>query len=81
MPNEDIKPFIVAEVSKNWVNYGSGLEQASEGLLCHRFEAVIEANRQRGYLLHSFVLNQIMTNPDCLNETIIAVFRHESVKP
>lgn len=63
-------PFIVAEVSKNWT-MGESIEP---GLLCQRFESVINVNKERGYLLHSFTLHRLMTTPDTLNETIIAVF-------
>ncbi len=64
------KAFIVAEVSKNWID-GSPL---TPGLLCNAFESVIESNRQRGYRLHSFELHRLMTGINSMNETIIAVF-------
>lgn len=63
-------PFIVAEVSKTWID---GTAE-SPLLLCERFERVIEVNRQRGYRLHSFTLHQLMTDSHQLVETIIAVF-------
>jgi hypothetical protein len=63
--------FIVAEIVKTW-------PQTSPGLLCHRFEDVIEVNRRRGYELHAFTLSQLMTDPGTLTETIIAVFRRKS---
>lgn len=70
-------PFIVAEVSKTWIN-----GQAANPItppLCASFEHIIERNRQRGYRLHSFQLHRIMARPDEMNETIIAVFeRSES---
>jgi len=66
------EPFIVAEISKNWLG---GLEQQpGSGLLAERFEHVIAHNRARGYRLHQFQLHRIMTAPDGMNETIIAVF-------
>ena len=67
--------FIVAEVSKNWVD-GCELEA---GLLAERFEQIITVNRRRGYRLQSFALHRVMTGPATLNETIIAVF--ERVEP
>lgn len=66
-------PFIVAEVSKNWVNG----EELEPGLLSERFEIIIEVNRQRGYRLYQFELNRMWTGPGELNETIIAVFERE----
>lgn len=68
-------PFIVAEVSKNWVN---GYE-VEPGLLAERFEEVIEVNRQRGYRLHSFQLHRVMVAQRQLNETIVAVFELKTV--
>ena len=73
--------FIVAEVSKNWIN---GAPVTDNGLLSQIFERVIEVNRQRGYRLYSFSLHRLMTGPDELmnemNETIIAVFELESCR-
>lgn len=65
-------PFIVAEVSKNWINGQSATSDPR--ILAQLFEAIIEHNRLRGYRLHSFELHRCMTRPDELNETIIAVF-------
>jgi hypothetical protein len=66
--------FIVAEVSKNWhLGYSD-----SPVLVSQLFEGVIETNRKRGYILHTFSLSQLMTGPEEMNETIIAVFRKES---
>lgn len=72
--------FIVAEVSKNWI---AGSSPSGPRLICQLFEAVLETNRQRGYELHSFTLHRLLTGPDELNETIIAVFRrqNEEVRP
>jgi hypothetical protein len=39
---------------------------------------VIERNLRRGYRLHSFNMHRLMTRPEELNETIIAVFERES---
>lgn len=66
-------PFIVAEISKNWLNGASG----DSLLICQKFELVIETNRARGYILHSFQLNRLMTGPLSMNETIIAVFQRQ----
>lgn len=62
--------FVVAEISKNWYQGHS----QEKGLLAERFEAVIEINHRRGYRLQSFSLHRLMTGPEFLNETIIAVF-------
>lgn len=67
-------PFIVAELSKNWID---GVALVDNGLLCQLFEQCIEHNRQRGYRLHSFQLHRMMTGERELNETIIAVFEQE----
>jgi hypothetical protein len=64
-------PFIVAEVSKNWI---AG-QSPSALLLAQQFEHVINANLARGYLLHTFQLHRVMVDRDRMNETIIAVFR------
>jgi len=80
--------FIVAEISKTWIN---GYEEAP-GLLCERFERVIEVNRLRGYRLHSFNLHQrhiprsgntSVDSAERFVETIIAVFEavDASVRP
>jgi hypothetical protein len=62
--------FIVAEISKNWINGTS----PSPLLLAQQFEAAINHNFQRGYRLLSFELHRISPRPDEINETIIAVF-------
>jgi hypothetical protein len=73
------QPFIVAEVSKSWVN---GLPaNGSPFVLAELFEQVIEHNRQRGYRLHSFDVHRLMTRPDELNETLIAVFELDAPWP
>jgi hypothetical protein len=64
--------FIVAELSKNWIG-GQELTPGS-GLLAEQFERVIATNHARGYRLLTFQLHRLMTKPDELNETIIAVF-------
>jgi hypothetical protein len=64
------RPFIVAEISKNWID---GISPTVP-LLAEQFEAVIEVNRRRGYRLYSFELHRLLTGPRALNETIIAVF-------
>jgi len=61
--------FIVAEVTKNWHP-----DQTDAEPICVKFERIIELNLERGYELHSFDLNQVMTNEKTLTETIIAVF-------
>jgi len=73
--------FIVAEVSKNWIDGRAG---GSPLLLCELFERVIATNLARGYRLHSFQLHRVIVRagdnlhaPD-LNETIIAVFERQA---
>jgi hypothetical protein len=72
--------FIVAEVSKNWPEKPGG--KFSGQTINSLFEEVIEHNRRRGYVLHSFQLHRVMTSvppdPPVMNETIVAVFRHKS---
>ena len=64
--------FIVAEVSKNWIA-GQELTPGS-GLIAEQFERVIAHNYARGYRLLTFSLHRLMTTPEQLNETIVAVF-------
>jgi hypothetical protein len=66
-----MKPFIVAEISKNWPD--PGMVQPG-GFLAAQFEHVIRVNHQRGYRLHSFQLHRLWMGPDRMNETVIAVF-------
>jgi len=65
--------FIVAEVSCNW---RAGELQSTKRPLCTLFEQAIAVNERRGYRLHSFQLHRLLTGPDEMNETIIAVFEH-----
>jgi hypothetical protein len=69
-----VKPFIVAEVSKSWINGGHA--STDTRVLAELFEDVIDHNRQRGYRLHSFQVHRLVTRPGELNETLIAVFEH-----
>ena len=65
-------PFIVAEVSKNWIN---GQERTpGSGLIAQQFERVINFNHERGYRLVAFRVHRLMVSADEMNETIIAVF-------
>ena len=67
--------FIVAEVSKNWI---AGREVTpGSGLIAQQFERLIAHNCARGYRLLTFHLHRLMTQPDELNETIIAVFERD----
>ena len=66
------EPFIVAEVSKNWID-GREVTPGS-GLLAQQFERVINVNHARGYRLVTFRISRTMVRPDEMNETIIAVF-------
>jgi hypothetical protein len=65
--------FIVAEVSKNWIDGGHEIEP---GLLAERFEHIINVNTERGYALRTFSLHRMMTSLNSMNETIIAVFEY-----
>lgn len=77
--NATDREFIVAEISKSWVD-GCDVPGPNAGLLLgQQFENVIEINRQRGYELHQFTLSQVLTGPDGLLETVIAVFRRARV--
>jgi hypothetical protein len=71
-----VTEFIVAEVSKTWVR-GDGDRSATPPafFIGAKFEKVIEFNRARGYVLYQFQLHRLMTDPDSMNETIVAVFR------
>jgi hypothetical protein len=62
--------FIVAEISKNW---RQGYSETSP-LLAQQFETVINHNAERGYRLVTFQLRSLLTDPDAMVETIIAVF-------
>jgi hypothetical protein len=68
--------FIVAEVSKTWVE-----GEQSEWSIRDGFEGIINVNWNRGYELHSFQLHQIMAAEDQMNETIIAVFKLRKEEP
>lgn len=64
--------FIVAEVSKNWLNgqpFRPDTPTVSQG-----FGQAINLNYERGYRLHSFTLHRLMIDKEQMNETIIAVF-------
>lgn len=77
--------FIVAEVSKNWwqadaepnAAAADARDQTRLDLLSRKFEHVIETNRRRGYLLHSFQLHRLYvpTPEPHISETIVAVFQ------
>lgn len=62
---------IVAEVSKTWKNGTSD----TPGLLCQRFEGVIEENSRRGYTLENWQFSQIyIESENQMIETVVAVF-------
>jgi hypothetical protein len=63
--------FIVAEIHKNW---DQGVGDGTKRLISQEFEKVIEKNLERGYRLHSFDLNQVITDYAKMSETIIALF-------
>jgi hypothetical protein len=68
--------FIVAEISKNWVDGEPFLPETQ--LIANQFELVIQRNLERGYKLHSFVLQRLLVSPTEMNETIVAVFEKET---
>ena len=71
-PSKYKQKFIVAEITKNWRNG----EPLTDGVLLQsKFEKVIEVNDGRGYCLLTFALDQLITGPGCMMETIIAVFQ------
>lgn len=69
-------PFIVAEISKNWLN-GFPLD-GDPALISEKLESVINVNAARGYRLHSFQLDREsgvdLHGGAWMNETIVAVF-------
>ncbi len=66
------KTYIVAEVSKNWRDGAEVLP--GSGLLAEQFEEILFVNAARGYRLLHFSIHRLMTTPEELNETLIAVF-------
>lgn len=78
-------PFIVAEISCNWIN--GELVDPAAGLLSVRFERVVNVNACRGYRLRSFQLHRqtfeggpALIEPEfTLNETIVAVFERDVI--
>jgi hypothetical protein len=54
----ELRPFIVAEISKNWIDGKGVVDDMPIAVL---FERVIETNTRRGYRLHSFQLHRLMT--------------------
>jgi hypothetical protein len=65
--------FIVAEVSKNW----QAGDTAEQELLSQRFEAVINTNLARGYLLVDWKTS-VYVHDEIVNESIFAVFEKMS---
>lgn len=63
--------FIVAEVSKGWID---GCHAGELSILSQRFEEVINVNWERGYRLVDWRLSQLC-NGNEMTETIIAVFK------
>lgn len=69
--------FIVAEISKNWVN---GWPADGRNVpISEIFEEVLNVNHRRGYRLLSFQLHRVNPDPESLNETIVAVFERIDV--
>lgn len=64
----NMEKFIVAEVSKSW----KAGDPATD-LLSQKFEAIINVNLSRGYILTDWKLGQVC-NGDVFTETIIAIF-------
>lgn len=65
--------FIVAEISKNYLN---GMPAFATPPLSIAFEEIVNVNAQRGFRLVQFQLHRMMVNATDLNETIIAVFEN-----
>lgn len=63
------KEYIVAEITKNWIN-----SKSEEALISHRFELVIDVNLSRGYELKEWKFSTDVFG-GVLTETIIAVFK------
>jgi hypothetical protein len=74
----ELRPFIVAEISKNWIDGNGVVDDTPIAVL---FERVIETNTRRGYRLQSFHLHRLMVKPSEMNETIIAVFARAKRQP
>ena len=72
------EPFIVGEVSCSYVN---GLPISDVAPIARSFERLVNHNHQRGYRLVTFSLHRMMTRPDELNETIMAVFERCPAPP
>lgn len=70
-------PFHVAEISKNYERGGATFTPPT---LAEQFEQVIATKLQEGYRLHSFQLHRLLTGPDSMNETIIAVFEAPTLR-
>lgn len=68
----DEQQFIVAELSKNWVN-GYPYD-GCQITISQLFEQVLNVNGARGYRLLSFQLHRVCPDAESLNETIIAAF-------
>lgn len=69
---ETLPRYIVVEVSKNWKR---GLEGTPISMM---FADALNDNAARGYHLVEFKLDRLVMSPDEINETILAVFEHES---
>jgi hypothetical protein len=69
----DLPRFIVAEISRNWIE-GASLRP---GTLASDFEHVLTHNLERGYTLVSFQLHRVVVRAGEMNETIIAVFQRQ----
>jgi hypothetical protein len=74
---EHLPATIVAECSKNWNNAAGPWPMVP---IAVDFQAIIERNRRRGYRLDDWKFFQVLTGPDSLIETIIAVFVKEGKK-
>ncbi len=75
MIDPDAPEYIVAEITTNWPKEWP-VPRAEH--VSAKFEMVIEHNLERGYRLHSFQLHQVMTAPQQMTETIVAVFQKVS---
>lgn len=75
-------PFLVAEITKNWIN-GQSVEGDDPRRLADVFETTLLEQFHRGYHLHSFQLHQLhreKAGQAQLVETIVAVFERMGLR-
>ena len=70
-----MRKMIVAEVSKSWDSDNEDRVPGDSAILSQRFEAVIERNAERGYVLHSWKMTACCPIKGLMTETIVAIFQ------